>query len=80
MRGSAALNGMMRNQPRNGPQAACLVETEPRAVRLGLPALGNSPKAIRAVCRPSAVALNRRGWHSWWPRNVPQYLAVRLAA
>jgi len=42
MRGSAALNGMMQNQPRNGPQAACLVEAEPRAARLGFPALGYS--------------------------------------
>jgi len=40
MRGSAALNGMIQNQPRNGPQAACLVEAEPRATRLGFPALG----------------------------------------
>ena len=35
--GTAALNGMMRNQPRNGPQAACLVEAEPRAARPGFP-------------------------------------------
>jgi hypothetical protein len=40
MRGSAALNGMMQNQPRNGPQAAYLIEAEPRATRLGFPALG----------------------------------------
>ena len=42
MRGLAALNGMMHNEPRYGPQAACLVEAEPRAARLGLPALGSS--------------------------------------
>jgi hypothetical protein len=35
MRGLAALNGMMRNLPRNEPQAACLVDAEPRAARLG---------------------------------------------
>jgi hypothetical protein len=42
MRGSATLNGMIQNQPRNGPQAIYLVEAEPRATRLGFPALGNS--------------------------------------
>ena len=35
MRGLAALNGMMHNLPRNEPQAACLVDAEPRAARLG---------------------------------------------
>ena len=42
MRGSAALNGMIYTQPRGGPQAACLVDAEPRAARLGASALGGS--------------------------------------
>ena len=42
MRGSAALNGMNYTQPRGGPQAACLVDAEPRAARLGASALSGS--------------------------------------
>ena len=60
MRGTAALNGMMRNQPRNGPQAACLVEAEPRAARPGFPpSVTEYQNAIRTTCPASMLALNR---------------------
>ena len=50
------------NQPKGGPQAACLVDTEPRAARLGASALGGSIPQCNWGGSSTILAIIRRGW------------------